>query len=79
MDRTDCGLRIADRGCWRQVQIEIVSETERKIIYDDFVVCEFSSGQRSVAVARRGANDASFITSEVVETGAGGTRALGHD
>jgi tRNA threonylcarbamoyladenosine biosynthesis protein TsaB len=38
---------------------------------------EFSSGQRSVAVARRGANDASFITSEVVETGAGGTRALG--
>jgi tRNA threonylcarbamoyladenosine biosynthesis protein TsaE len=29
----DCGLRIAD---WRQVQIEIASETERKIIYDDF-------------------------------------------
>ncbi len=28
-------------------------------------------------MARRGANDASFITSEVVETGAGGTRALG--
>jgi tRNA threonylcarbamoyladenosine biosynthesis protein TsaE len=30
---TDCGLRIAD---WRRVQIEIVSETERRIIYDDF-------------------------------------------
>jgi tRNA threonylcarbamoyladenosine biosynthesis protein TsaE len=29
----DCGLRIA--GC-RQVQIEIESEMERKIIYDDF-------------------------------------------
>ena len=29
----DCGLRIAD---WRRVQIEIVGETERKIIYDDF-------------------------------------------
>jgi tRNA threonylcarbamoyladenosine biosynthesis protein TsaB len=38
---------------------------------------EFSSGQRSVAVVSRGSNDASFITSEVVETGAGGTRALG--
>jgi tRNA threonylcarbamoyladenosine biosynthesis protein TsaE len=29
----DCGLRIAD---WKRVKIEIVSETERKIIYDDF-------------------------------------------
>ena len=29
----DCGWRIAD---WRRVQIEIVSESERKIIYDDF-------------------------------------------
>jgi tRNA threonylcarbamoyladenosine biosynthesis protein TsaE len=29
----DCGLRIAD---WRQVQIEIASETDRKIIYEDF-------------------------------------------
>ncbi|MGO9588004.1 MAG: tRNA (adenosine(37)-N6)-threonylcarbamoyltransferase complex dimerization subunit type 1 TsaB [Limisphaerales bacterium] len=38
---------------------------------------EFSSGQRSVAVVRHGAGDASFVTSEVVETGAGGTRALG--
>jgi tRNA threonylcarbamoyl adenosine modification protein YeaZ len=38
---------------------------------------EFSSGQRSVAVVRRGAGDASFVTSEVVETGAGGTRAFG--
>ena len=28
----DCGLRIAD---WRQVQIEIVGEMERRIIYDD--------------------------------------------
>jgi tRNA threonylcarbamoyladenosine biosynthesis protein TsaB len=38
---------------------------------------EFSSGQRSVAVVRRRAGDASFVASEVVETGAGGTRALG--
>ena len=38
---------------------------------------EFSSGQRSVAVVRRGAGDASFVASEVVETGAGGTRAFG--
>jgi tRNA threonylcarbamoyladenosine biosynthesis protein TsaE len=29
----DCGLRIAD---WRSAQIEIISESERKIIYDDF-------------------------------------------
>jgi len=29
----DCGLRIAD---WRQVQIEIIGELERRIIYDDF-------------------------------------------
>jgi tRNA threonylcarbamoyladenosine biosynthesis protein TsaE len=29
----DCGLRIAD---WRRVQIEIVGETERRIVYDDF-------------------------------------------
>ncbi|MDD5139142.1 MAG: tRNA (adenosine(37)-N6)-threonylcarbamoyltransferase complex ATPase subunit type 1 TsaE [Verrucomicrobiales bacterium] len=28
----DCGLRIAD---WRRVQIEIIGESERKIIYDD--------------------------------------------
>jgi tRNA threonylcarbamoyladenosine biosynthesis protein TsaB len=34
---------------------------------------EFSSGQRSVAVVRRHAGDASFAVSEVVETGAGGT------
>ncbi|MGA3142860.1 MAG: tRNA (adenosine(37)-N6)-threonylcarbamoyltransferase complex dimerization subunit type 1 TsaB [Verrucomicrobiota bacterium] len=34
---------------------------------------EFSSGQRSVAVVRRRAGDASFVVSEVVETGAGGT------
>jgi tRNA threonylcarbamoyladenosine biosynthesis protein TsaB len=38
---------------------------------------EFSSGQRSVAVVRRRAGDASFVVSEVVEPGAGGTRALG--
>jgi tRNA threonylcarbamoyladenosine biosynthesis protein TsaB len=38
---------------------------------------EFSSGQRSVAVVRHRAGDASFVVSEVVETGAGGTRALG--
>ncbi|MGA2278752.1 MAG: tRNA (adenosine(37)-N6)-threonylcarbamoyltransferase complex dimerization subunit type 1 TsaB [Verrucomicrobiota bacterium] len=38
---------------------------------------EFSSPQRSVAVVRRGAGTASFVASEVVETGAGGTRALG--
>jgi tRNA threonylcarbamoyladenosine biosynthesis protein TsaB len=38
---------------------------------------EFSSGQRSVAVVRRRAGDSSFVASEVVETGAGGTRALG--
>jgi tRNA threonylcarbamoyladenosine biosynthesis protein TsaB len=38
---------------------------------------EFSSGQRSVAIVRRGAGDASSVASEVVETGAGGTRALG--
>jgi len=29
----DCGLRIAD---FNNVKIEIVSETERKIVYDDF-------------------------------------------
>ena len=34
---------------------------------------EFSSGQRSVAVVRRRAGDASFVVSELVETGAGGT------
>jgi tRNA threonylcarbamoyladenosine biosynthesis protein TsaB len=38
---------------------------------------EFSSGQRSVAVVRRCAGDASFVASEAVETGAGGTRAFG--
>ncbi|MGB7746931.1 MAG: tRNA (adenosine(37)-N6)-threonylcarbamoyltransferase complex dimerization subunit type 1 TsaB [Verrucomicrobiia bacterium] len=38
---------------------------------------EFSSGQRSVAVVRRGPGGASFVTSEVVESGAGGTRAFG--
>jgi len=38
---------------------------------------EFSSGQRSVAVVRRGADAVSFIASEAVETGAGGTRAFG--
>jgi tRNA threonylcarbamoyladenosine biosynthesis protein TsaE len=29
----NCGLQIAN---WRRIQIEIVSEPERKIIYDDF-------------------------------------------
>jgi len=29
----DCRLPIAD---WKKVKIEIVSETERKITYDDF-------------------------------------------
>jgi tRNA threonylcarbamoyladenosine biosynthesis protein TsaB len=38
---------------------------------------EFSSGQRSVAVVRRRAGGASFVAGEAVETGAGGTRALG--
>jgi tRNA threonylcarbamoyladenosine biosynthesis protein TsaB len=38
---------------------------------------EFSSGQRSVAVVRRRAGEASFVASEAVETGAGGTRAFG--
>jgi tRNA threonylcarbamoyladenosine biosynthesis protein TsaB len=38
---------------------------------------EFSSGQRSVAVVRRRAGDASFIASEVVEAGVGGTRVFG--
>jgi len=38
---------------------------------------EFSSGQRSVAVVRRRAGEASFAASEVVETGAGRTRAFG--
>jgi tRNA threonylcarbamoyladenosine biosynthesis protein TsaB len=38
---------------------------------------EFSSPQRSVAVVRRRAGDAAFVASEVVETGAGGTRAFG--
>jgi tRNA threonylcarbamoyladenosine biosynthesis protein TsaB len=38
---------------------------------------EFSSGQRSVAVVRRRAGDVSFVASEAVETGAGGTRAFG--
>jgi tRNA threonylcarbamoyladenosine biosynthesis protein TsaB len=38
---------------------------------------EFSSGQRSVAIVRRRADDASFLAGEVVETGAGGTRAFG--
>jgi tRNA threonylcarbamoyladenosine biosynthesis protein TsaB len=38
---------------------------------------EFSSSQRSVAVVRRGAGDVSFVASEVVETGAGRTRAFG--
>ena len=38
---------------------------------------EFSSGQRSVAVVRRVADAVSFIASEAVETGAGGTRAFG--
>ena len=30
---TDCGLRIAD---WKNVKMEIISEMERKIVYDDF-------------------------------------------
>jgi tRNA threonylcarbamoyladenosine biosynthesis protein TsaB len=38
---------------------------------------EFSSGQRSVAVVRRGADAASFVAGETVETGAGGTRVFG--
>jgi tRNA threonylcarbamoyl adenosine modification protein YeaZ len=38
---------------------------------------EFSSGQRSVAVVRRQAGEAVFVASEVIETGAGGTRAFG--
>jgi tRNA threonylcarbamoyladenosine biosynthesis protein TsaB len=38
---------------------------------------EFSSPQRSVAVVRPRPGKAAFVTSEVVETGAGGTRALG--
>jgi tRNA threonylcarbamoyladenosine biosynthesis protein TsaE len=29
----ECGVRSAE---WRQVKIEIVNETERKIVYDDF-------------------------------------------
>ena len=29
----DCGLRIAD---WKNVKMEIISEMERKIVYDDF-------------------------------------------
>ena len=32
----NCGLRIADCGLFMQAKIEIVGETERKIIYDDF-------------------------------------------
>jgi len=38
---------------------------------------EFSSPQRSVAIVRRRAGDAAFVASEVIETGTGGTRALG--
>jgi tRNA threonylcarbamoyladenosine biosynthesis protein TsaE len=29
----DCRLQVAD---WRQVQIEIIGDTERRIVYDDF-------------------------------------------
>jgi len=32
---TGCGLRIADCGLFRRVAIEIVSETERRITYED--------------------------------------------
>ena len=32
----NCGVRIADCGLFMQAKIEIVGETERKIIYDDF-------------------------------------------
>jgi tRNA threonylcarbamoyladenosine biosynthesis protein TsaB len=38
---------------------------------------EFSSPQRSVAVVRRGASAGAFVACEVVEAGAGGTRAFG--
>jgi tRNA threonylcarbamoyladenosine biosynthesis protein TsaE len=30
---SNCGFRIAD---WKNVKIEIVNETERKVVYDDF-------------------------------------------
>jgi tRNA threonylcarbamoyladenosine biosynthesis protein TsaB len=46
-------------------------------LFMTILALEFSSGQRSVAVVRGRAGDASFVASEVVETGAGGTRALG--
>jgi tRNA threonylcarbamoyladenosine biosynthesis protein TsaB len=46
-------------------------------LFMTILALEFSSGQRSVAVVRHRAGDASFVVSEVVETGAGGTRALG--
>jgi tRNA threonylcarbamoyladenosine biosynthesis protein TsaB len=38
---------------------------------------EFSSPQRSVAMVRAGAGQAPSVVSEIVETGAGGTRAFG--
>jgi len=32
----NCGLRIADCGLFKQAKIDIVGETERRIVYDDF-------------------------------------------
>ena len=32
---TDCRLRVADGGWFRRIAIEIVSETERRITYED--------------------------------------------
>jgi tRNA threonylcarbamoyladenosine biosynthesis protein TsaB len=46
-------------------------------LFMTILALEFSSPQRSVAVVRRRAGDAAFVASEVVETGAGGTRAFG--
>ena len=54
-----------------------LSASRNEKLFMTILALEFSSGQRSVAVVRRRAGDASFVASEVVETGAGGTRALG--
>jgi len=53
------------------VKIEIISESGRKIIYDDLAL-EFSSSQRSVAVARAGR-----VLAETSEAGGRETHAFG--
>ena len=53
------------------------SATRKDRLFMTILALEFSSAQRSVAVVRRRDAGVAFVASEVVEIGAGGTRAFG--